>query len=62
MLTFSRPDFNLGYLTEDPTRCIGAVIGQNLGLGTSWILGDSFSTSFVSSVIFQRGVGATLRT
>ncbi|GAA5839875.1 hypothetical protein JCM11251_001236 [Rhodosporidiobolus azoricus] len=35
-------DFNLGYLEEDPTRCIGAVIGQNLGLGTSWLLGDAF--------------------
>lgn len=39
---FARTAFNLGYLAEDPTRCVGAVIGQNLGLGSSWILGDAF--------------------
>ncbi|GAA5998413.1 pepsin-like aspartic protease [Rhodotorula paludigena] len=34
--------FNLGYLSSSPDRCIGAVIGQDLGIGTSWILGDAF--------------------
>ncbi|GAA5860016.1 hypothetical protein JCM8547_003059 [Rhodosporidiobolus lusitaniae] len=42
LFSVSAYNFNLGYLAEDPTRCVGAVIGQNLGLGTSWILGDAF--------------------
>lgn len=35
-------DFNLGYIEGDESRCMGAVATQNLGLGTSWLLGDSF--------------------
>ncbi|GAA6018471.1 hypothetical protein JCM8202_001389 [Rhodotorula sphaerocarpa] len=38
-------EFNLGYLPSDNTRCVGAVVGSNLGLGTSWILGDAFLTN-----------------
>lgn len=34
-------EFNLGYLESEPSRCVGAVVGQDLGLGTSWV---SFST------------------
>ncbi|SCV70095.1 BQ2448_1489 [Microbotryum intermedium] len=39
-------DFNLGYLPDDPSRCVGAIIGQDLGLGTSWVLGSTFLKSF----------------
>ncbi|GAA5887285.1 hypothetical protein JCM6882_002475 [Rhodosporidiobolus microsporus] len=46
MYTVSAYDFNLGYLAEDSTRCIGAVITQNVGLGSSWILGDAFLTNW----------------
>ncbi|GAA5876550.1 hypothetical protein JCM16303_003576 [Sporobolomyces ruberrimus] len=35
-------DFNLGYTPEDQSRCVGAVMGANLGIGSSWILGDTF--------------------
>lgn len=35
-------DFNLGYIEGDESRCMGAVATQSLGLGTSWILGDTF--------------------
>lgn len=38
-------EFNLGYIAEDPTRCVGAVVGLDLGVGTSWILGDAFRMS-----------------
>ena len=38
-------EFNLGYIQEDPTRCVGAVVGADLGVGSSWILGDAFRTS-----------------
>ncbi|GAA5892847.1 hypothetical protein JCM8208_004103 [Rhodotorula glutinis] len=39
--------FNLGYLQEAPDRCVGAVIGSDLGLGTSWLLGDAFTVTNV---------------
>ncbi|GAA6007009.1 hypothetical protein JCM11491_001476 [Sporobolomyces phaffii] len=39
-------DFNLGYTPEDETRCVGAVMGANLGIGSSWILGDTFLLSW----------------
>ncbi|GAA5915539.1 pepsin-like aspartic protease [Sporobolomyces salmoneus] len=39
-------DFNLGPLPSDPTRCLGAVIGQNLNLGDTWLIGDPFFRSF----------------
>ncbi|GAA5851228.1 hypothetical protein JCM3766R1_002113 [Sporobolomyces carnicolor] len=35
-------DFNLGPLPSDPTRCVGAVIGQDLNLGDTWLLGTPF--------------------
>ncbi|GAA5845480.1 hypothetical protein JCM5353_000039 [Sporobolomyces roseus] len=38
-------DFNLGYTPEDPSMCVGAVLGGNLGIGSSWILGDAFLLS-----------------
>ncbi|GAA5976594.1 hypothetical protein JCM11641_001350 [Rhodosporidiobolus odoratus] len=46
MYGISDDSFNLGYLEEDPSRCVGAVISQELGLGTSWILGDAFMTNW----------------
>ncbi|GAA5887707.1 hypothetical protein JCM16303_003733 [Sporobolomyces ruberrimus] len=35
-------DFNLGPLSSDPTRCLGAVVGQDLNLWDSWLVGDCF--------------------
>ncbi|GAA5847567.1 hypothetical protein JCM5353_006020 [Sporobolomyces roseus] len=35
-------DFNLGPLESDPTRCLGAIISQDLNLGDTWLLGDVF--------------------
>ncbi|SCV67844.1 BQ2448_5455 [Microbotryum intermedium] len=37
-------NFNLGHVNGDTTRCLGAVVGMDLGLGSAWILGDSFMT------------------
>ncbi|GAA5881657.1 hypothetical protein JCM1840_004232 [Sporobolomyces johnsonii] len=42
----SSDDFNLGYLPNNQTQCVGAVISQNLGIGSSWILGDTFLLSW----------------
>ena len=27
----------MGYLSGDPSRCVGAVLGIDLGLGTAWV-------------------------
>ncbi|GAA6058791.1 hypothetical protein JCM10212_001907 [Sporobolomyces blumeae] len=48
-------DFNLGYLPEDPSRCVGAVMGANLGIGSSWILGDTFLLSWYVAHDVMRG-------
>ncbi|GAA5975693.1 hypothetical protein JCM10908_005246 [Rhodotorula pacifica] len=51
-------EFNLGYLSQDPSRCVGAVVGADLGLGTSWILGDAFLTNvYVIHDIGQNRIG-----
>ncbi|GAA5934124.1 pepsin-like aspartic protease [Sporobolomyces koalae] len=39
-------DFNLGPLPSDNTRCLGAVISQNLNMGDTWVLGDVFLKSY----------------
>lgn len=41
-------NFNLGYVPGDKTRCIGAVVAQDLGLGSSWVIGASFLKSWYS--------------
>ncbi|KDE03424.1 hypothetical protein MVLG_06089 [Microbotryum lychnidis-dioicae p1A1 Lamole] len=40
----SASTFNLGHVSGNTTRCLGAVVGMDLGLGSAWILGDSFLT------------------
>ncbi|BGP38400.1 hypothetical protein JCM10450v2_002345 [Rhodotorula kratochvilovae] len=54
----SEDSFNLGYLEEAPDRCVGAVISQNLGLGTSWLLGDAFMTNvYVQHDVLNNRIG-----
>ncbi|GEM07083.1 aspartic-type endopeptidase [Rhodotorula toruloides] len=38
-------DFNLGTLPGNSSRCIGALLGQNLGVGNAFIVGDVFFKS-----------------
>ncbi|KAF5368529.1 hypothetical protein D9758_002296 [Tetrapyrgos nigripes] len=41
--TVSPQDFNLGLTAEGASTCVGALGGQNVGLGPgAWLLGDSF--------------------
>ncbi|KAJ7584095.1 acid protease [Mycena floridula] len=41
--TMKKESFNLGQTQEDPSRCVGALVGQDLGLGYRvWLLGDAF--------------------
>ncbi len=47
-LSIKAGNFNLGYTPGDKTRCIGAVVSQDLGLGSAWVIGDSFLKSWYS--------------
>jgi cathepsin D len=45
--------FNLGPTSEGSDQCIGALVGQNLGLGRNvWLLGDSFMKNAYTSFDF----------
>ncbi|KAI0630205.1 protease [Trametes polyzona] len=60
--TISAANFNFGRVTS--TLCIGAIAGQDLGLGSNtWLLGDSFMKNVYSVFSFdQNAVGfATLK-
>ncbi|KAH9946986.1 acid protease [Amylocystis lapponica] len=59
----SAANFNLGTTTSGSSQCIGALAGQDLGLGTNvWLLGDSFMKNQYTAFSFaQNAVGfATL--
>merc|ERR1712093_557352 len=44
-----------------PDRCFGAVIGENLGLGSAWLLGDAFMTNvYVMHDVVQNRIGLSL--
>ncbi|KAI0675140.1 acid protease [Trametes maxima] len=60
--TISAANFNFGRVSS--TQCIGAIAGQDLGLGTNtWLLGDSFMKNVYSVFSFDKSaVGfATLK-
>ncbi|GBE79639.1 acid protease [Sparassis latifolia] len=62
--TVSSANFNLGKVSSTSTYCIGALAGQNLGLGTNvWLLGDSYMKNVYSAFSFDNNsVGfATLK-
>lgn len=55
--------FNLGRVSSGSQYCVGALAGQDLGLGSNvWLLGDSFMKNVYSVFSFdQNSVGfATL--
>ncbi|GJE96864.1 aspartic protease [Phanerochaete sordida] len=56
-------NFNLGTTEDGSSQCVGALAGQDLGLGNSvWLLGDSFMKNVYTAFSFdQNAVGfATL--
>ncbi|KAF8192633.1 aspartic peptidase domain-containing protein [Mycena galopus ATCC 62051] len=62
--TISAADINLGLTAEGSTQCVGALAGQDIGLGTNvWLLGDSYLKNVYSVFDFgSNTVGfATLR-
>ncbi|KAI0745716.1 acid protease [Earliella scabrosa] len=49
----SAANFNLGQVSK--TMCVGAIVGQDLGLGTDvWLLGDSFMKNVYSVFSFEK--------
>ncbi|GAA5832101.1 hypothetical protein JCM5353_008070 [Sporobolomyces roseus] len=40
-------DFNIGSVANDATRCLGAVVGQDLNLYSSWVIGEAFFKSWL---------------
>ncbi|KZT72178.1 acid protease [Daedalea quercina L-15889] len=62
--TVSAANFNLGRVSSKSSYCVGALAGQDLGLGTNvWLLGDSFMKNVYTAFSFdQNAVGfATLK-
>ena len=51
----ARPDsFNLGSTSSDSSQCIGALVSQDIGLGSNvWLLGDSFMKNVYTAFSFD---------
>ncbi|KAI0676926.1 acid protease [Trametes maxima] len=53
--TVSADNFNLGETEENSGRCIGALAGQDVGLGDQvWLLGDSFMKNVYTAFSFEK--------
>ncbi|GAA6064166.1 hypothetical protein JCM10212_002988 [Sporobolomyces blumeae] len=53
----SGASFNLGRVSSGSSRCVGAVVGADIGIN-AWILGDAFLENVVSTFDFdQKAVG-----
>ncbi|CCM05709.1 uncharacterized protein FIBRA_07941 [Fibroporia radiculosa] len=51
----SAANFNLGKTSTTSSRCVGALAGQNLGLGTNvWLLGDSYMKNVYTVFSFDK--------
>ena len=47
--------FNLGRTEEGSESCVGALAGQDLGLGANvWLLGDSFMKNVYTAFSFDK--------
>ena len=59
MLTVILRSFNLGETSTGSGKCVGALAGQDLGLGNNvWLLGDSFMKNVYTAFSFdQSAVG-----
>ncbi|EKM60386.1 uncharacterized protein PHACADRAFT_203598 [Phanerochaete carnosa HHB-10118-sp] len=51
-------NFNLGRTHQGSSQCVGALAGQDIGLGSVWLLGDSFMKNVYTVFSFdQNAVG-----
>ena len=54
MLTIIHRSFNLGETSTGSGKCVGALAGQDLGLGNNvWLLGDSFMKNVYTAFSFD---------
>ena len=63
-LTSALYSFSLGETTTGSGKCVGALAGQDIGLGSNvWLLGDSFMKNVYTAFSFDKNaVGfATLK-
>ena len=50
--------FNLGETESGSSQCIGALVGQDLGLGDNvWLLGDAFMKNVYTAFSFDDNAG-----
>ncbi|GAA6005907.1 hypothetical protein JCM10207_007270 [Rhodosporidiobolus poonsookiae] len=49
----SSESLNLGLVSSGSSRCVGAVLGADIGLGDTWILGAAFLEGVYSTYSFQ---------
>jgi len=53
--TISAANINLGQTAEGSTECVGALAGQDIGLGNSvWLLGDAFMKNAYTAFDFSK--------
>ncbi|EKM60424.1 uncharacterized protein PHACADRAFT_132970 [Phanerochaete carnosa HHB-10118-sp] len=51
----SSDNFNLGQVNNGSSQCVGALAGQDLGLGSNvWLLGDSFMKNVYTAFSFDK--------
>ena len=54
LLTGTFRSFNLGETSTGSGKCVGALAGQDLGLGNNvWLLGDSFMKNVYTAFSFD---------
>ncbi|KAJ6524584.1 acid protease [Mycena capillaripes] len=56
--TISSTNINLGLTADGSSLCVGALAGQDIGLGNTWLLGDSFMKNVYTVFdVDQKAVG-----
>ncbi|KAJ6554591.1 acid protease [Mycena capillaripes] len=56
--TISSANINLGLTADGSSLCVGALAGQDIGLGNTWLLGDSFMKNVYTVFdVEQKAVG-----
>lgn len=51
----SSTSFNLGETSSGSGKCVGALAGQDIGLGSNvWLLGDSFMKNVYTAFSFDQ--------
>ena len=55
LISVNASSFNLGPRQDGSGLCIGALVGQDMGLGTNvWLVGDSFMKNVYTVFSFEQ--------